>query len=187
MIAPTGSARSLLEVCAVEYCCLFMYMQNKYWGSHGKNCSAVLYICSVLSIDIKYQVLGVRFCSYSQYLHYCLFSGLSAVLRVQSACCSWSNLGVYCDLFSAAMPHVLLLLLLCCCWCCGWVFPAAAAMPSHTRSAAVAGIFDVVLLLSLLSAGEAVYSAKRDVGIRYSSPQIRVISVEVMGTWQLGR
>ena len=84
----------------------------------------------------RYQVSGVRYCSYSQYLDYCLFSGLSAIMRVQYASCSRSNLCVYCKLLSAAMPYIplLLLLLLCCCWCCGWVCTAAAAATARSSN-----------------------------------------------------
>ena len=81
--------------------------------------SAVLCGCSVLPIDIRYQVSGVRYCSSSQYLDYCLFSGLSALMRVQYAsCCSRSILGIFilqvvvsCDTVRTAAAAVLLLVL----------------------------------------------------------------------------
>ena len=95
--------------------------------------SAVLCGCSVLPIDIRYQVSGVRYWSYSQYLDYCLFSGLRAIMRVQYAPCSRSNLGVYCKLLSATMPYVPLLLL-CCCRCSGWVCTAASAATDRSSS-----------------------------------------------------
>ena len=126
----------------------------------------------------RYQVSGIRqVLDTDQYLHCCLlFSGLSAIMRVQYASCSRSNLCVYCKLLSAAMPYIpllmlLLLLLLCYSWGCCWVCPAAAAaaaaataaaaVPATTLAAAVAPIFYVVLqLLSLSCVGEVVSSAQ---------------------------
>ena len=76
--------------------------------------SAVRCGYSVLPIDIRYryQVSGVRYCSYSHYLDYCQFSRLSAIMRVKYASCSRSNLGVYSRFLSSAMPYVPLLLVL---------------------------------------------------------------------------
>ena len=68
--------------------------------------SAVLCGCSVSPIDIRYQLSGVRYCSDPQYLDYCLFSGLSVIMRIQYAFCSLCNLGVYCKLLSSAMTYV---------------------------------------------------------------------------------
>ena len=123
--------------CAALYCCVYhTYIQHEYFGIHAMRVlpmSAVLCGRSVLPIVIRYQVSGVRYCLYSQYLDYCLFSGFSAIMRVQYASCSPSNFGVYCML-SAATPCVPLLLLLFCCWCCGWVCTAAAAVTDRSSS-----------------------------------------------------
>ena len=80
------------------------------------------------------------------------------------------------------MPYEALLLLYWC-WSCGWVCTAAAAETDrsssdacyYTSAAAVAAIIlDVVpLLLSLLFAGEAIYSAQ--------DPYIGVLSAWVLG------
>ena len=124
--------------------------------------------CSAGYRTIFCPVSGVWYCSYSQYLDYCVFSGLSAIKRVQHASCSRSNMGVYCKLLYAAMMYVplLLLLLLCFCWCCGRVCTAAAAAPCCCSCyfwccapAAVA-----------LMCGKGHLFCTSDVGSRYSSP-----------------
>ena len=81
--------------------------------------SALLCGGSVLPIDIiRYQVSGVGYCSHSQHLNYCLTSALSAIMRIQYASCSPSNLGVcilqvvvffFCDDLRTAAAVVLLL------------------------------------------------------------------------------
>ena len=121
-------------LCCCRYCCVcYTYIQPEFFGIHTENTAHVSCTLRLICIPDRYQVLGVRHCSYSQYLNCCLFSGLSATLRVQYASCSRSNLGVYCKLLSAAMPYVPLLLL-CCCWCCGWVCTAAAAATDRSSS-----------------------------------------------------
>ena len=68
-------------ICAAVDCCVwYTYTNMNILGFTLRilSMSAVLCGCSVLPIDITYQVSGVRYCSYSQYFDYCLFSGLSA-------------------------------------------------------------------------------------------------------------
>ena len=136
LLASTASTRSMSGFCAaVAAACATRTSNLNISGFTLRilSMSAVLCGCSVLPIDMRYQVSGARYCSYSQHLDYCLFSGLSAIMRVQYSSCSRSNLGMYCKLLSAAMPYVPLLLL-CCCWCCGWVRTAAAAATDRSSS-----------------------------------------------------
>ena len=137
MLAPTARTRSMSGFCAAEdtaECATrISNLNSSGFTPRILPMSAVSRGCSALPIDIRYQVSGARYCSYLQYLDYGLFSGLSAIMRVQHASCSRCALGVYCNLSSAAMPYVPLLLL-CCCWCCGWVCTTAAAATDRSSS-----------------------------------------------------
>ena len=130
-------------------------------GCPYQSCFAVVLYCRSIS--------GIR-CSillYSQYLGYCLFLGLSTIMRVQHAFCYRSTLGVHCMLLPAAIQYVPC----CCCAAAGAAAGSAqqqleqpttaVAMPATTPAAVVATILDaVLLLLSFSCAGEAISYAQ---------------------------
>ena len=127
--------------------------------------SAVLCGCSVSPIDIRYQLSGVRYCSDPQYLDYCLFSGLSVIMRIQYAFCSLCNLGVYCKLLSSAMTY--------CCYCCATAGLGAGAAQQQLQRPTVAAAMPA----TTPAAAAIAFMCGRDplfrtsvVGSRYSSP-----------------
>ena len=169
LLALTASTRSMSEFCAAVYWCVcYTCVQHEHLGIHTENTAYDSSTLRLFCIADRYQVSGVRYCSYSQYLDYCLFSGLSATMRVQYAPCSRSNLGV-----TASCCLLRYRTYRCCCCAAAGVAAgsaqqqlqqptAAAAMPATTPAAAAVGAsFDVVpLLLSFSCVGEAISSAK---------------------------